>query len=67
MSKKKYLSQNEMLEELSELGIKRTPSWAEHARFLRKGPKHCKIAGRIFYPIEGISEYLDQCEKGEAK
>mgnify|MGYP004005425497 CR=1 FL=1 len=67
MSKKKYLSQNEMLEELSELGIKRTPSWAEHARFLQKGPKHCKVAGRVVYPIEGIPEYLEQCEKGVAK
>ena len=67
MSKKKYLSQGEMLDELSGLGIKRTPSWAEHARFLQKGPKHCKIAGRVVYPITGIYEYLELCERGEAK
>jgi hypothetical protein len=67
MSKKKYLSQNEMLEELSALGIKRTASWAEHARFLQKGPKSCKIAGRVAYPIDGIHEYLELCERGEAK
>ena len=59
----KYLDQNEMLKRLEEYGVKKSPSWAEQARFRKTGPRFCKIGGRIFYKSDWIEQWLNECEE----
>ena len=64
MSKdKKYLDQSGMLKMLEEYGVKKSPSWAEQARFRKAGPRFCKIGGTVHYRIDWLKEWLDACEK----
>ncbi len=59
----KYLDQNEMLKRLEEYGVKKSPSWAEQARFRKAGPRFCKIGGRVYYRSDWIDQWLSRCEE----
>jgi hypothetical protein len=63
MTKQKYLTQEEMLEYLAEIGIKKSKSWAEHARFNKRGPKFVRFGGHVRTTIEFINEWVESCVK----
>ncbi len=59
---KKFLNQNGMLKCLEEYGVKKSPSWAEQARFRKTGPRFCKIGGTVYYRSDWIDEFIEKCE-----
>ncbi len=63
MTIQKYLTQDEMLEYLAEIGIKKSKSWAEHARFNRRGPKFVRFGGHVRTTKEFIDEWVESCVK----
>ena len=64
MATQKYLTQDEMLEYLGKIGIKKSKSWAEHARFNKRGPKFVRFGGHVRTTIDFINEWVDSCVKG---
>jgi hypothetical protein len=63
MTDQKYLTQDEMLAYLEELGIKKSKSWAEHARFNKRGPKFVRFGGHVRTTKEFIEEWVESCVK----
>jgi hypothetical protein len=63
MTDKKYLTEDEMLEYLEKIGIKKSRSWAKHARFKRRGPKFIKFGGHVRTTINNINEWIQSCVK----
>ena len=63
MQKQKYFTQNEMLNYLAELGIKKSKAWADNARFNRRGPRFVKFGGHIRTTPEWIDEWVESCVK----
>ena len=63
MIDQKFLTQEEMLEYLAEIGIKKSKSWAEHARFNRRGPKFVRFGGHVRTTKEFIDEWVESCVK----
>jgi hypothetical protein len=61
MTEQKYLTQDEMLTYLEGIGIKKSKSWAEHARFNRRGPKFVRFGGHVRTTVEFISEWVESC------
>jgi hypothetical protein len=52
-----------MLEYLEKIGIKKSRSWAKHARFKRRGPKFIKFGGHVRTTINNINEWIKLCVK----
>ena len=63
MKEQKYLTQDEMLTYLDEIGIKKSKSWAEHARFNKRGPKFVRFGGHVRTTIKFINEWVESCVK----
>ena len=63
MPEQKYLTQDEMLAYLEEIGIKKSKSWAEHARFNKRGPKFVRFGGHIRTTKKFIDEWVESCVK----
>ena len=63
MTEQKYLTQDEMLDYLAELGIKKSKSWAEHARFNKRGPKFVRFGGHIRTTKKLVDEWVESCVK----
>jgi hypothetical protein len=63
MEIEKYLTQEEMLEYLDNIGIKKSKSWAEHARFNKRGPKFVRFGGHIRTTKKYIDEWVESCVK----
>jgi hypothetical protein len=61
MKIQKYLTQEEMLEYLEKIGIKKSKSWAEHARLNRRGPKFVRFGGHVRTTVEFINEWVESC------
>ena len=67
MLSKKYLTQDEMLTYLAEIGIKKSKSWAEHARFNKRGPKYVRFGGHVRTTKEFIDEWIKSCAEEVAQ
>lgn len=63
MNKPEYLTQDEMLDYLAEIGIKKSRSWAEHARFNRRGPRFVRFGGHVRTTIKFINDWVESCIK----
>ena len=63
MHEQKYLTQEEMLEYLEKIGIKKSKSWAEHARFQKRGPKFVRFGGHVRTTKEFINGWVESCVK----
>ena len=63
MTVQKYLTQDEMLTYLAEIGIKKSKSWAEHARFNKRGPGFVRFGGHIRTTKQLIDEWVQSCVK----
>ena len=40
-----------------------SPSWLEHARLRRAGPKHVKIGGKVLYRVNALHEWVERLEE----
>jgi hypothetical protein len=63
MANEKYLTQEEMLIYLEDIGIKKSKSWAEHARLSKRGPKFVRFGGHVRTTIGFINEWVESCVK----
>jgi hypothetical protein len=63
MANHKYLTEDEMLTDLKERGIKKSKSWAQHARFNKRGPKFVRFGGHVRTTKEFIDEWVESCIK----
>lgn len=40
-----------------------SPSWLEHARLRRAGPKHVKLGGKVLYRTTSLTEWVSRLEE----
>lgn len=66
MTNQKYLTQEQMLDYLKEIGVKKSKSWAEHARFNKRGPRFIKFGGHVRTTKEFIDEWIESCVNNTA-
>lgn len=56
-----YLDVNAASEYLNKIGIPITTGGLANMRYLKRGPKYAKIAGRIRYKREWLDDYISSC------